>query len=128
MGKWLIEKPRQFLPGFLLFQESPRILVDSDREKTSSGRQIIHIFDLGYAGTPWLVSCLESDCRFILRFPKHHRLHTSDGPILRAWKVLLNRTAWGECVVKDTVQNKTRILSLLATLARIRAILAIRSG
>lgn len=42
-------------------------------------RRVIHLFDRGYAGTPWLAELTQHQLRFIMRWPTRHRLVDAQG-------------------------------------------------
>jgi len=44
------------------------------RARRQWGRQVRHIWDRGFAGTPWLFQVLETKLRFVLRWPKRYTL------------------------------------------------------
>lgn len=50
------------------------------------GRRVVHVFDRGFAGEPWLRQLTEHQLRFVMRWPTRYRLE--DGKGLRAaWKI-----------------------------------------
>jgi len=59
------------------------------------GRGVIHIFDRGFAGGPWLTHLAgtshyaptEVQARFILRWKKDYKLLTPDGREMKAWEI-----------------------------------------
>lgn len=61
----------------------------------SWGRSVIHIFDRGFAGGPWLTHLAGSSiyaptgvqARFILRWKKDYTLLTPDGREMKAWQI-----------------------------------------
>jgi len=67
----------------------------------SWGRQVIHIFDRGFAGSPWLGECLELRLRFILRWTKTFLLRDSTGATRKAWQITRGKRSWGQRQVWD---------------------------
>lgn len=50
------------------------------------GRTVIHLWDRGFAGAPWLGLVLLYRVRFIVRWQKHYKLIAPDGRPLKAWQ------------------------------------------
>ena len=42
-------------------------------------QRVIHLFDRGYAGAPWLAELTQHQLRFIMRWPTRHRLVDAQG-------------------------------------------------
>lgn len=59
------------------------------------GRRVIHVFDRGFAGGPWLTHLAgtsvyaptEVKARFIVRWNKDYKLLTPDGRSMKAWEI-----------------------------------------
>lgn len=51
------------------------------------GRDVIHIWDRGFAGTPWLLEVFKHKVRFILRWKKDYKLIGPDGQPHKAWQI-----------------------------------------
>ncbi|KAH0533586.1 hypothetical protein FGG08_007653, partial [Glutinoglossum americanum] len=79
-------------------------------------RRVLHVFDRGYAGTPWITACLENQVRFLMRWPKRFKLVDAQEQERAAWQILRGQPTWEERVVFDTVQNRARLLGVLALL------------
>lgn len=47
------------------------------RCSASWGRNVCHVFDRGFAGSPWLTRLLDANLRFVLRWPKGYSCWTS---------------------------------------------------
>ncbi len=56
------------------------------------GRQVQHVWDCGFAGSPWLTLVLTTNARFVLRWPKHDKLLDRWAEERKAWQI-----AWGQC-------------------------------
>lgn len=37
-------------------------------------RHVRHVWDRGFAGSPWLMQVLDTNVRFVLRWPKRYKL------------------------------------------------------
>lgn len=57
------------------------------------GRRVIHVWDRGYAGKPWLTEVLNRQLRFILRWPKGWVLQDDKGPRL-TWQICRGKRSW----------------------------------
>src|SRR5258708_19134629 len=59
------------------------------------GRRVLHLFDRGYAGAPWLGDLARQGVRFVMRWPKRYQLLDSKGVERKAWQIALGKRAWG---------------------------------
>jgi hypothetical protein len=50
------------------------------------GRAVLHVFDRGFAGAPWLHALSLSDARFVVRWPKGYCLSSPIGEEAPAWE------------------------------------------
>jgi hypothetical protein len=76
------------------------------------GRRVVHVFDRGYASSPWLGALRGFGVRFILRWKHKYHLESSAGVKQAAWKIargkvgLAPRTIWDavhQCNVEGSV-------------------------
>jgi preprotein translocase subunit SecG len=58
------------------------------------GRQVIHIWDRGFAGGPWTKLALDHQLRFILRWNKNYHLIGPDGRKHEVWKISRGKRSW----------------------------------
>jgi hypothetical protein len=65
------------------------------------GRKLLHVFDRGYAGTPWLGIVLEQGVRFVLRWPKGYHLVDPTGQKRPAWQIARGRKSWDHRLLWD---------------------------
>src|SRR5262249_6615068 len=49
------------------------------------GRAVLHVFDRGYAGAPWLEALAQHDTRFVMRWKKGNKLQDLLGDEAPAW-------------------------------------------
>ncbi len=77
------------------------------------GRQVIHIWDRGFASIPWLRLVLHYRLRFILRWPKRFRLLNSKGDLLNAWKVTRGKRSMGYRDIWDSRRRCWRKTGIL---------------
>lgn len=50
------------------------------------GRSVIHLWDRGFAGAPWLGLVILYQVRFIVRWQKNYKLIALDGRLLKTWE------------------------------------------
>jgi hypothetical protein len=79
------------------------------------GRGVLHLFDRGFAGTPWLSALLETNTRFVLRWPKRYLLlSVRDEQVKPAWQVLRGQRSWEVRMVWDTNKRRLRQIGVVA--------------
>lgn len=60
------------------------------------GRRLLHIFDPGFAGSPWLGLCFERSLRFLLRWPKDYKPRDGQGNKRKAWQITRGKRSWAQ--------------------------------
>ena len=65
------------------------------------GRRLVHIFDRGFAGSPWIGLCLERALRFLLRWPKDYKLRDAQGNKRKVWQITRGKRAFAQRQVWD---------------------------
>jgi len=79
------------------------------------GRKVIHIWDRGFAGSPWTTLALDQHLRFILRWNKNYHLIGPDGRKHEVWKIVRGKRSWEYRMVWDVrrrCQRKTGVIAL----------------
>lgn len=79
------------------------------------GKQLLHIFDRGFAGAPWLQELHQAQVRFVLRWPKHYKLHQACGQELKAWQHLRGQRSWEHRMMRDARKQQMRKIGVVAT-------------
>lgn len=51
------------------------------------GRQVVHVWDRGFASEPWLSAALTQHLRFIVRWKKGNKLADAQGVLQKAWEI-----------------------------------------
>lgn len=77
------------------------------------GQMVVHIWDRGFAGAPWLGLALFYRVRFIVRWQKSYNLLAADGRKLKAWQCTQGKRSMDHRLIYDTVrrcQRKTGIV------------------
>jgi hypothetical protein len=71
------------------------------------GPGVLHLFDRGFAGTPWLSALRETNTRFVLRWPKRYLLlSVRDEQVKPAWQVLRGQRSWEERMVWEEAKRR----------------------
>jgi hypothetical protein len=79
------------------------------------GRKVIHIWDRGFAGSPWTTLALDHHLRFILRWNKSYHLRGPDGRKHEVWKISRGKRSWEYRMIWDArrrCHRKTGVLAL----------------
>jgi hypothetical protein len=78
------------------------------------GRQVVHVFDRGFAGGPWLQEMMGHRVRFILRWPT--RYHLADGQGSRpAWQITRGKRSQDHRLLWDIRQRCQRKTGIVFT-------------
>jgi hypothetical protein len=79
------------------------------------GRGVIHIWDRGFAGAPWLGLALLYRVRFVVRWNKNYKLIDPQGRLLKAWECSRGKRSLNHRMIYDTrrrCERKTGIVFL----------------
>lgn len=79
------------------------------------GTQVLHIFDRGFAGTPWLRQLLGFRLRFVLRWQKHYKLMDAQGQSRNAWEIGRGKRALAHRFIWDASRHCERKIGLYYT-------------
>jgi Transposase DDE domain len=77
-------------------------------------RRVLHVFDRGFAGAPWLGLLLVHRVRFVLRWPKRYHLRETTGSERPAWQIVRGQRAWEEQYLRDARRHELRKVGVLA--------------
>jgi hypothetical protein len=59
------------------------------------GRRVVHVFDRGFAGGPWLEECMQYKIRFVMRWPRDYMLRDFWWTPQQAWQITRGkRSQW----------------------------------
>lgn len=78
------------------------------------GKEVLHVWDRGFAGRPWLSMAFTYAARFVLRWPKHYKLIDQDGKLRKAWEINRGKPSWEYRYLWDArrrCQRKTGIVA-----------------
>lgn len=79
------------------------------------GQQVLHIWDRGFAGAPWLDLSYVHAVRFVMRWPKHYHLLDELGQERKAWQITRGKRSWEHRMLWDArrrCQRKTGIIAM----------------
>lgn len=81
---------------------------------TAWGKEVIHIWDRGFAGTPWLTIAFTYAARFVMRWPKHYKLMDQDGYLRKAWEINRGKRSWEYRLLWDARRRCYRKTGIVA--------------
>ena len=58
------------------------------------GRRVLHIWDRGFSGGPWLAKASAHKVRFVLRWQKGYKLVDARGERRKAWQITRGKRSW----------------------------------
>lgn len=79
------------------------------------GRRVVHLFDRGYAGEPWMRTLAQHGLRFVLRWPKSYKLIGPDGREQKAWQITRGKRSVSHRMLFDTRHETWRKTGLYFT-------------
>lgn len=83
------------------------------------GRRVLHLFDRGFAGEPWLAELLGHQLRFVLRWPKEYLLQEqATGRHKKPAQLSIGRKSWGQRALWDSHQHRWHQVGVLAVPVR----------
>lgn len=78
------------------------------------GSQVVHVFDQGYAGSPWALALLAySPLRFVIRWKKGYKLVGPDGQAKLAWQVLRGKRSMDHKEIWDARRRVRRTVGIV---------------
>lgn len=79
------------------------------------GREVLHVWDRGFAGGPWLAIALSQRVRFVVRWQKGYKLIDIHGNKRKAWQICRGKRTWQYRYVWDTRRRCRRKVGVYAT-------------
>jgi DDE family transposase len=86
------------------------------------GQQVVHIWDQGFAGAPWVSQAVQQPVRFILRWKKNYRLETADGQLRKAWECARGKRSLDHRLIWDARRRCERQTGVLYLPVRVPAV------
>jgi hypothetical protein len=81
-------------------------------------RRVLHVFDRGFAGTPWLEQLWGVNVRFVVRWPTRYHLQNAAGEERPAWQWTRGKRSAGQYQLWDTRRRCWRTIGVLAVEVR----------
>lgn len=78
------------------------------------GRKVVHIWDRGFAGSPWTTLALDHHLRFIVRWNTRYHLVGPDGRKQEGWKIARGKRSWDHRLVWDARRRCKRKTGIIA--------------
>jgi Transposase DDE domain len=82
------------------------------------GKKVLHIWDRGFAGNPWLTQAFLHGARFILRWPKNYQLSDAQEQLHKPGQISKGKRSWEHRLLWDArrrCQRKTSIIAFQVT-------------
>jgi hypothetical protein len=80
------------------------------------GARVLHLWDRGFAGTPWLAVALSLPVRFVLRWPTKYHLMDEGGQERPVWQIVRGKRSWDHRLLWDGRRRCQRTVGVLATM------------
>lgn len=78
------------------------------------GKELIHIWDRGFAGNPWLTIAFTHAARFIMRWPKAYQLLDEHGNLKKPGQISKGKRSWEHRMVWDARKRCERKVGIIA--------------
>ena len=78
------------------------------------GRGVVHIWDRGFAGSPWTTLALNHHLRFIVRWNIRYHLVGPDGRKHESWKIARGKRSWNYRMIWDARRRCHRKTGVIA--------------
>lgn len=79
------------------------------------GGQVLHVFDRGFAGAPWLRMLFAYRLRFVLRWPTNYHLVDSQGHKRKVWEICRGKRSLATYLIWDTRRHRQRPIGIYYT-------------
>lgn len=77
-------------------------------------QRVIHVWDRGFAGTPWLTMAFVHALRFVMRWPKGYKLCPEEGLARPVNHIPRGKRSWGHRLLWDARRREQRKVGVLA--------------
>jgi hypothetical protein len=77
------------------------------------GRQVVHLWDQGFAGAPWVTQAVQAQVRFILRWKKNYQLELTNGQLKKAWECARGKRSQDHRLIYDSRRRCERDTGVL---------------
>ena len=78
------------------------------------GKEVLHVWDRGFAGNPWLTQAFLHGARFILRWPKNYYLLDEQGQLRKPGEISKGKRSWEHRLLWDAHRRCYRQTGIIA--------------
>jgi hypothetical protein len=78
------------------------------------GKDVLHIWDRGFAGNPWLTQAFLQGARFVLRWPRNYQLVDEQGQLRKPGEISKGRRSWDHRLLWDARRRCERQTGVIA--------------
>ncbi|MCI0559398.1 MAG: hypothetical protein MN733_12960 [Nitrososphaera sp.] len=78
------------------------------------GKEVLHIWDRGFAGNPWLTQVFLQGARFVLRWPKNYQLLDEQGQLRKPGEISKGKRSWEHRLLWDARRRCQRQTGIIA--------------
>ena len=78
------------------------------------GKQVLHIWDRGFAGTPWLTIAFTHAVRFVMRWPKNYKLLDPTDQLRKPGEISKGKRSWEHRLLWDARRRCQRQVGIIA--------------
>lgn len=78
------------------------------------GKEVLHVWDRGFAGNPWLTQAFLHGARFILRWPKNYYLLDEQGQLRKPGEISKGKRSWDHRLLWDAHRRCQRDTGVIA--------------
>jgi Transposase DDE domain len=78
------------------------------------GKEVLHVWDRGFAGNPWLTQALLHGTRFVLRWPKNYQLLDEHEQLRKPGEISKGKRSWEHRMLWDARRRCERKTGILA--------------
>ena len=78
------------------------------------GKELLHIWDRGFAGNPWLTIAFLHAARFVMRWPKQYQLLDEQGRLRKPGEISKGKRSWEHRMLWDARRRCERKVGIIA--------------
>jgi hypothetical protein len=78
------------------------------------GKQVLHIWDRGFAGPPWLTTAFVHAAQFVRRWPKNFKLLDQNGTVRKPGEISKGKRSWEHRLLWDARRRCDRPVGIIA--------------
>jgi len=78
------------------------------------GKEVLHVWDRGFAGNPWLTQAFLQGARFVLRWPKNYMLVDENGQLRKPGEISKGKRSWEHRYLWDARRRCKRKTGIIA--------------